>query len=155
MNSNEIPHIEVPFPPELTVEEILGRRPDEKLGSRAPNSFFLYRLAFIKELKKRTGGNNSMTKISPYVSLSWSKEPPEIKDAYKKLSSLVESQLIKMRQKKQYNSLVFIHENSSLPQASEINDIVDEVDVVDEPTLFYLDYFHFFYHNIYYHYYNF
>ncbi|GES98126.1 kinase-like domain-containing protein [Rhizophagus clarus] len=125
MSINEILSINVPYPPELTVEEILSRRTDERLGSRAPNSFFIYRLAYIKEFKKRIGESISMTKISPYVSLSWSKEPPEIKEAYKRLSNWVEHRLIEMRQKNQNNPLVFIHhENSSLPQPPVNDDII-------------------------------
>ncbi|GBC08272.1 hypothetical protein RclHR1_00080049 [Rhizophagus clarus] len=118
---NKIPLINVPYPPELTVEEILSRRSDVKLGSRAPNRFFIYRLTYIKELRRRTCKNISMTKISPYISTSWSKEPSEVKDAYKELSELVESQLVKIRQ----NFPVIIHE-SFLPPPPTDNILEDE-----------------------------
>ncbi|EXX58930.1 hypothetical protein RirG_193230 [Rhizophagus irregularis DAOM 197198w] len=105
---SEIPSISVPFPPELTVEEILRRRPDAKLGSRAPNRFFIYRLAYIKELRKRVDDTVSMTKISPHIGLSWAKESTSVKEAYKKLSDKVEERLKEIRQNE---TLVLISEN--------------------------------------------
>lgn len=45
---SEIPFFKVPYPPELTVEEILSRRKDER---RAPNQFLIYRLAYLKALR--------------------------------------------------------------------------------------------------------
>ncbi|CAG8510424.1 4887_t:CDS:2 [Rhizophagus irregularis] len=123
MNANEIPLINVPYPPELTVEEILSRRSEEKLRLRAPNQFFIYRLAYIKELRKIIGENISMTKISPQISSSWAREPPEIKQAYKNLSDLAENRLKEIRQN---NSLVIIYDNNSSqppPPPSTNNDI--------------------------------
>jgi hypothetical protein len=103
----EVPSIRVPYPPELTVEEILKRRPDEKLGSRAPNRFFIYRLAYIKELRKRADDNFSMTKISPHISSSWSKESAAVKEEYKRLSDKVEERLKEIRKNE---TLVLISE---------------------------------------------
>ncbi|RGB34996.1 hypothetical protein C1646_785990 [Rhizophagus diaphanus] len=105
---SEIPSIKVPFPPELTVEEILRRRPDEKLGSRAPNRFFIYRQAYIKELRKQVDDTVSMTKISPHIGLSWAKESTAVKEAYKELSDKVEERLKEIRQNE---TLVLISEN--------------------------------------------
>ncbi|CAG8510444.1 4888_t:CDS:2 [Rhizophagus irregularis] len=98
MTANEIPLINVPYPPELTVEEILSRRSEDKLRSKAPNQFLIYRLAYIKELRKMIGENISMTKISRQISSSWAREPPEIKQAYKNLSGLAENRLKEIRQ---------------------------------------------------------
>ncbi|PKK69335.1 hypothetical protein RhiirC2_850792 [Rhizophagus irregularis] len=126
MNANEISLINVPYPPELTVEEILSRRSEEKLRLRAPNQFFIYRLAYIKELRKIIGENISMTKISPQISSSWAREPPEIKQAYKNLSDLAENRLKEIRQN---NSLVIIYDNNSSqppPPPSTNNDIKDK-----------------------------
>jgi hypothetical protein len=39
--NDEIPLIDVPYPPELTVEEILSRRTDENLRLKAPNQYFI------------------------------------------------------------------------------------------------------------------
>ncbi|GBB92604.1 hypothetical protein RclHR1_02030007 [Rhizophagus clarus] len=95
----QIPLFRVPYPPQLTVEEIVSGRSEDKLGSRAPNRFFLYRLAFLKELRKRTDDTVPMTLVSSYISKSWSKEPIAVKDAYKKLSDQVEDRLMEIRQK--------------------------------------------------------
>ncbi|RGB40783.1 hypothetical protein C1646_798056 [Rhizophagus diaphanus] len=108
MKKSEIPSISVPFPPELTVEEILRRRPHEKLGSRAPNRFFIYRLAYIKELRKQVDYTVSMTKISPHIALSWAEESTAVKKAYKELSDQVEKRLKEIRQNE---TLVLISEN--------------------------------------------
>ncbi|POG77948.1 hypothetical protein GLOIN_2v1542938, partial [Rhizophagus irregularis DAOM 181602=DAOM 197198] len=97
MDNNEIPLINVPYPPELSVEEILSRRSDERLRSRAPNQYFIYRMAYIKQLRKIIGDNISMIRISPYISSSWSKEPPEVKEAYKRLSGQAENRLKEIR----------------------------------------------------------
>ncbi|GBC07695.1 hypothetical protein RclHR1_07630001 [Rhizophagus clarus] len=138
MSANEIPSINVPYPPELTVEEILGRRPNTKLRSRAPNSFIIYRLAYIKELKRIVGDNISMNKISRHISLSWSKEPSEIKAAYKELSGRVENRLIEMRQNNKNNTLEIVHENFSSSQPSVNNNRVDEMIFFD----YYFDYYY-------------
>ncbi|RGB35656.1 hypothetical protein C1646_759057 [Rhizophagus diaphanus] len=140
MNANEIPLINVPYPPELTVEEILRRRSEDRLRSKAPNQFLIYRLAYIKELRKMIGENISMTKISPQISSSWASEPPEIKQAYKNLSGLAENRL---KEKRQNNSLVIIHENFSSPLPPPINN-----NTIDEPTFFY-PYSEYYYNNYY------
>ncbi|EXX64085.1 hypothetical protein RhiirA5_501227 [Rhizophagus irregularis] len=143
MTANEIPLINVPYPPELTVEEILSRRSEDKLRSKAPNQFLIYRLAYIKELRKMIGENISMTKISRQISSSWAREPPEIKQAYKNLSGLAENRLKEIRQN---NSLVIIHENFSSPLPPPINN-----NIIDEPTFFY-PYSEYYYNNYYYFY---
>ncbi|RGB35657.1 hypothetical protein C1646_667565 [Rhizophagus diaphanus] len=146
MNANEIPLINVPYPPELTIEEILSRRSEEKLRLKAPNQFFIYRLAYIKELKKLIGENISMTKISPQISFSWAREPPEIKQAYKNLSDLAENRLKEIRQN---NSLVIIYDNNSSqppsPPPPTNNDIVDESNFFN-PCFYYFDYYYDYYY---------
>jgi hypothetical protein len=148
MNSNEIPLIIVPYPPELTIEEIVSRRTGDKLRSRGPNRFFIYRLAYLKELRKKFGDNISMSKISPYISLSWSKEPPEVKVTYKGLSDQVENRLVEMRRK---GTPIIIHEKVSSPQPSPT-----ENDLADDSALYDIcfNYFYNYYYDIYYDYYS-
>ncbi|GBC05196.1 hypothetical protein RclHR1_00610008 [Rhizophagus clarus] len=146
MNTNEVPLINVPYPPELTVEEILNRRSDEKLGSRAPNQFLIYRQAYIKELRKGINGTISMKKISSNISASWSRESSEVKEAYRRLSNQVESQLRKLR----HDNLVIVYEMNSSPSPSSIGN--DNTTTVDEPTFFYPYYYD--YNYFYYDYYN-
>ncbi|CAB4432600.1 unnamed protein product [Rhizophagus irregularis] len=95
----EVPSFKVPFPPEVTVEEILATRSEDKLKSRAPNRYLIYRIAFLKELRKRTDDNVPMTKISGYISSLWHNESAAVRDAYKELSDKVEDRLKEIRQR--------------------------------------------------------
>ncbi|RGB36403.1 hypothetical protein C1646_758129 [Rhizophagus diaphanus] len=108
---NKLPLFKVPYPSELTVEEILSTRSDDRLKSKAPNGYFIYRLAFLKELRKRTDDIFSMTKISSHISSMWFNETTAVRDAYKDLSKQVENRLTEIRQKEK---LVLINESSSL-----------------------------------------
>ncbi|RGB42356.1 hypothetical protein C1646_662336 [Rhizophagus diaphanus] len=110
LTNYEIPLFKVPFPPELTVEEILSNRSEDRLKSRGPNKYFVYRLAFLKELRKRTNDNLSMTKISSHISSMWFNETTEVTNAYKNLSEQVENRIMEIRRKEK---LVLIDE--SLP----------------------------------------
>ncbi|GBC05827.1 hypothetical protein RclHR1_06450005 [Rhizophagus clarus] len=147
--NDEIPLINVPYPIELTVEEVLSRRSEEKLKSRGPNRYFIYRLAYLKELRKRIGESIiSMTKLSPNISMSWSNEPPEVKEAYKGLAEQVENRLKELRQS---NDLIIIHENFSSASPSTTNNDY----TVDGQTFvypYYYDY-NFFYYDYYSYYY--
>ncbi|CAB4431266.1 unnamed protein product [Rhizophagus irregularis] len=107
----KIPLFNIPFPPELTVEEILSNRSDDRLNSRAPNRYLIYRLAFLKELRKRTDDIVSMTKISSQISSMWFNETTAVRDAYKNLSEQVENRLTEIRRKEK---LVLVNESLSL-----------------------------------------
>ncbi|GBC05200.1 hypothetical protein RclHR1_00610012 [Rhizophagus clarus] len=143
--------IDVPFPPELTVNEILSRRTNERLRSKAPNQFFIYRLAYIKAYKKKTGRNIPMTKISSDISISWSRLPPVVKNAYKDLSEAVENRLEMMRQN---DSLTFIHENIPSPPPSSTNN--DDIGIWPYPFYLVHDFYSydFYYYDYYSYYYN-
>ncbi|GBC05203.1 hypothetical protein RclHR1_00610015 [Rhizophagus clarus] len=132
--------VKVPYPIELTVEEILNRRTNEKLWSRAPNNFFIYRIAYLKELKKMIGSNFSMITLSSYISTSWSKESPEVKEAYKRLSDQVENRLKEIRQN---NALLIIHEKYSSPLPPPTYSVTS-----NEPIFFY-PYFGYYYYDNY------
>nr|ANQ32883.1 MATA-HMG [Rhizophagus irregularis] len=85
-----------------------------------------------------------MIRISPYISSSWSKEPLEVKEAYKRLSDQAENRLKEIRKT---NTLVIIHESLSSPPpppSPPTNNIIYG------PTFFY-PYFDYYY---YYDYYN-
>jgi hypothetical protein len=69
----------------------LGNRSEDRLSSKAPNSYLIYRIAFLKEFRKRTNDNVSMTKISSHISSMWSNEPTAVRDAYKNLSDIAET----------------------------------------------------------------
>jgi hypothetical protein len=88
------PKIKVPFPPQITPDEVVSKRSLEKLSSRPPNKFFIYRLAYLKEFKKEYNLEKiSMTKLSQYISRSWKAEGTEVKLEYKRLANIVEDKL--------------------------------------------------------------
>ncbi|GBC05201.1 hypothetical protein RclHR1_00610013 [Rhizophagus clarus] len=147
--SGEIPLVNIPYPPELTIEEILSRRSDERLRSKAPNQFFIYRLAYLKELRKIMGENISMTKIAPEVGTSWSREPPEVKEAYKVLSERVKNRLKEMRQN---DPLIIIHENFPSPPPPPPPTDNDDTVIFFYP--YYLDHYYYDYDFYYYDYYS-
>lgn len=144
MDNSEIPLISVPYPPELSVEEIISRRSDDRLRSRAPNKYFIYRMAYIKQLRKMIGDNISMIRISPYISSSWSKEPSEVKESYKRLSDLTEKRLKEIRMN---NKLVIIHENHSSPPPPPPSPPIN-YNIIYEPMFFY-PYFNYYYYDYY------
>src|SRR5436309_1797272 len=73
----------IPFPPEISVEDIVHNRTDQRRGSRVPNKYILYRLAYIKELKKWTNANMNMRKLSSFIGRSWEEENHEVKERNK------------------------------------------------------------------------
>src|SRR5438034_781869 len=41
------PPIKLPFPPPITAQDIVLKRPSSKICSRSPNAFFIYRKAYF------------------------------------------------------------------------------------------------------------
>ncbi|CAG8444829.1 5981_t:CDS:1 [Acaulospora morrowiae] len=77
--------IRPPFPPTISVEDLIISRPNGEKPSKASNAFMIYRKAYVRELHSR-GINLQMTQISPIVSESWKKEPEGVKEEYKRLA---------------------------------------------------------------------
>lgn len=77
--------VKVPFPPEITEEDLIGLTKKPHIKSKAPNKFLIYRKWYTMCLRK---GNqkNSQTAISPYISKQWKMEPQHVKDYYHELS---------------------------------------------------------------------
>ncbi|CAG8455451.1 6577_t:CDS:2 [Diversispora eburnea] len=82
-NQDVVPLYQVPFPPELKAEDLIGLSNNSKEKRKAPNQFFIYRKWYtICNANK----GNAQTAISPYISIQWKKEPPHVKAYYKKLA---------------------------------------------------------------------
>ncbi|CAG8587443.1 602_t:CDS:2 [Acaulospora colombiana] len=77
--------IKPPFPPTISVDDLVTSRPNGDKPSKASNAFMIYRKAYVKELHSR-GINLQMTQISPIVSESWKKESESVKEEYKRLA---------------------------------------------------------------------
>ncbi|CAG8451652.1 441_t:CDS:1 [Paraglomus occultum] len=77
--------ITLPYPPEISPTELLSRKKSGPCLTKTANAFFVYRKAYVKELK-RQGKRIKMTQISGVISYSWSREPEKIRSAYKDIA---------------------------------------------------------------------
>jgi len=113
-----IPSIVVPYPCELTIDEILSRRTEKNLASsRAPNCFFLYKMAYMKELRKIVNENVPMTTMSSFISSAWSKEPSKLKEHYISLSQQLEIRLKEINEIKEIRQTeTIVHITVNFPQ---------------------------------------
>ncbi|CAB4415715.1 unnamed protein product [Rhizophagus irregularis] len=88
ISSANIETIKVPYPPQITAEEVFDRNKDRE-RKKVPNSFMVYRMALIKELKTQNISNNNSFNISVLAASRWSSELDEVKQAYKDISDRV------------------------------------------------------------------
>ncbi|RHZ46767.1 hypothetical protein Glove_606g84 [Diversispora epigaea] len=73
--------IKVPFPPNLSAEDLIRPR-NEKCGKvKVPNKFFIYRKWYTMCLAN-SGQTNYQTSISRYISEQWRNEPEYVKNYY-------------------------------------------------------------------------
>ncbi|CAG8827873.1 8617_t:CDS:1, partial [Dentiscutata erythropus] len=77
--------IDVPFPPDLTEEDLVKPRNENCDKLKVPNKFFIYRKWYTMCLE-REELKNDQTSISPYISEQWRNEPQKVKDHYADLS---------------------------------------------------------------------
>ncbi|CAG8524775.1 21546_t:CDS:1 [Racocetra persica] len=89
--------IQVPFPPRVSVSRLVEKRLQTPAHSKSPNSFFIYRGAFLDEVRTRNC-KVKMTDISPIISASWKRQPLFVKNAYKEIAQEVERLSIELRQ---------------------------------------------------------
>ncbi|CAJ0752215.1 24592_t:CDS:10, partial [Entrophospora sp. SA101] len=82
----EFENINIPFPPDIKAEALINCKKNGKMPSRSPNSFMVYRKAFVNELHKN-GHYVSMTIASPIIAKLWRREPNHIKNAYRAISN--------------------------------------------------------------------
>ncbi|CAG8483258.1 13009_t:CDS:2 [Rhizophagus irregularis] len=87
----DMPKITMPFPPKMTAEEFLRSRPLSRAYFRSPNSFFIYRQQFVKQLKLENY-NDQMVKVSKWAEFDspvYDELPTDLPtDLYFPLSSL-------------------------------------------------------------------
>ncbi|PKY52372.1 kinase-like protein [Rhizophagus irregularis] len=103
-DADDVMKISVPYPPQITAEEVLNRS-KAKERKKAPNSFMIYRMAYIKELKTKNLNINQFN-ASVLAASKWNNESEEIKkdrikeaiDELKKLMRTIELEM-KDRQK--------------------------------------------------------
>jgi hypothetical protein len=98
----DMPKIKMPFPPEMTAEEFLRNRPLSRAYFRSPNSFFIYRQQFVKQLKLKNY-NDQMVKVSKWAGIFWSKEPSNVKEYYKNIEKDIQKLLNEQFKNEQNN----------------------------------------------------
>ncbi|RIA84521.1 hypothetical protein C1645_859024 [Glomus cerebriforme] len=82
--TNNHPNFKLPFPPDITPNEILKTKKNI-VKSKAANSFMIYRQVYVRELQRRNL-SFAMTDISGIISERWKLEEPHVKDFYRNLS---------------------------------------------------------------------
>ncbi|CAG8661078.1 32312_t:CDS:2 [Gigaspora margarita] len=87
-----------PFPPHINILEIVRKRLKKnpnKIGSRGPNCWFIYRAYYVFEYNKlKTSSRKvSMTELSPQIAKAWGNES----DEYQNIAAKVEEELIRQR----------------------------------------------------------
>ncbi|RIA83796.1 hypothetical protein C1645_880306 [Glomus cerebriforme] len=98
----DIPKINMPFPPNMTAEEFLRNRPLSRAYFKSPNSFFIYRQQFVKQLKLENY-NDQMIKVSKWASIFWSNEPNYVKQFYKDIEKDIQKLLNEQYKNEQNN----------------------------------------------------
>src|SRR4051812_43073843 len=81
-----------PIPTVSNVLDLIKKRTPDRITSRAPNSYFIYRKVINDQLKNLEI-KLPMTVTSQLTSYSWKNESLEVKRAYKQLSKEFEKDL--------------------------------------------------------------
>ncbi|CAI2163739.1 17973_t:CDS:2 [Funneliformis geosporum] len=102
---SDIPKIKMPFPPKITAEEFIRDRPLSRLHFKPPNSFFIYRTLFVKQLKSENY-NDRMIRVSKWASWFWSNEPSVVKEYYKNIEKDIQN-LLKEKCRNNNNQSVY------------------------------------------------
>src|SRR5438045_6346693 len=86
MSSLNVPDgINVPFPPDVTIDNLLSRsKLPDGTNKRIPCAFIVYRISLQRELESK-GHKFSRSQISAMASTAWKSESSTVKDAYAKL----------------------------------------------------------------------
>ncbi|CAG8569168.1 1198_t:CDS:1 [Acaulospora morrowiae] len=103
------------FPP--TLEEVVDKLMAKPRLARFPNSFIIFRSAYVKHLKSN-GHNLPMTELSSMVARSWEAAPSHVKEVYAKISKEAEqlyNHITKMNQLPQNQ----LSPDESLPTTSQ------------------------------------
>src|SRR2546430_579632 len=84
-SSQRYHHLALPFPPDLSVDDLLEKSRCNSRPGKIPNCFLCYRISWVEHLKKM-GMKLDLSEISSFVSRMWQSERQEVKDYYKQLS---------------------------------------------------------------------
>src|SRR5579862_6567192 len=91
-HQDDLPKIQVPFPPKMSAEEFIRSRPLSRTYFKSPNSFFIYRQQFVRQLKLENY-SDQMVKVSKWASVFWANEPNYVKEYYKNIEKSIQKLL--------------------------------------------------------------
>ncbi|RHZ46853.1 hypothetical protein Glove_606g40 [Diversispora epigaea] len=94
-NQNIVGLATVPFPPRLSMEDLLKPRNDKCGKMKVPNKFFIYRKWYTKCLVDNNMKIDQTSSISPRISKQWRNESQEVRDHYGDLSKRASELFIK------------------------------------------------------------
>ncbi|CAI2161961.1 3316_t:CDS:1 [Funneliformis geosporum] len=91
--------INPPFPPNVDPRSLaIDLLNNKKTSKKLLNEFFIYRKEFVRELK-RQNLRPRQTKVSTLASTSWHRQPPNVKNEYRRLARETDRFLILARSK--------------------------------------------------------
>ncbi|CAG8730978.1 6580_t:CDS:1 [Acaulospora morrowiae] len=79
------PLASVPFPPEISVDDLVESPKNSKQKFKSPNRFFIFRRAYCKEMI-RQGKRYPQTMLSTYICDHWKRLPKEQREFYTNLA---------------------------------------------------------------------
>ncbi|CAB4424431.1 unnamed protein product [Rhizophagus irregularis] len=123
------PVIKVPCPPIVTCDDFVRNRPKAKVDIKSPNSFFVYRTAFVKQLLSENH-KFKMTQVSKWASIYWRKESNETKMAYKTMAQIIDKEFQERRKKiKGYEIVCENHLYSKPEEVKQVKQVKQEEDI--------------------------
>ncbi|CAG8656682.1 6407_t:CDS:1 [Acaulospora colombiana] len=92
MAENQNPNVKIPFPPSITIEELVRKHIEKGIVNvnRASNAFFIYRIAYSREAIKLGFKRKDISKLA---SDAWRDEPKYVKEYYKRMETDIKSRL--------------------------------------------------------------
>ncbi|CAG8526156.1 10684_t:CDS:1 [Ambispora leptoticha] len=85
-------HLRPPFPPSITVSDVLESKRQNRQATKTMNCFFIYRKAMVMQNENQIEKVNMPT-LSKLASIFWKEESREVKEAYKQLAKMVHDYL--------------------------------------------------------------
>ncbi|CAG8538998.1 7604_t:CDS:1 [Acaulospora colombiana] len=117
---------------EIEFDEFVNRS-EEKIGTKTPNGFFVYRRIFTKEVSRlRLDHKLNMTNVSKMASWKWRNEDVKVREEYRQVASSIIGTKIKNRERELpkifYKKFIPYVPREPLPPPVDINQqgVIDE-----------------------------
>ncbi|KAG9289940.1 hypothetical protein G9A89_010246 [Geosiphon pyriformis] len=96
MKSKKQFNIQVPFPPEITAQDLVQKKLLKNIYTKAPNAYIIYRGQYLEQFNKH-GIKKNLDDLSQESSSAWYDEPEKVKVFYRNLGKEVTNLLEKNR----------------------------------------------------------